>query len=167
MKISPRLNLLVDALMLLCMCFLAGVGLLLKHVLIPGRERIEVYGRNVELAFLGKGRHEWGEIHLAIGVVLLLLLALHIIMHWNMVATILRNSIRNAAARFVIVILLTTLSLVLLLFPLAVQPSSAGLDKEYGERNGEIHDGRGGAQHDPGQGGGRGGARRRNRASEH
>jgi hypothetical protein len=39
-----KINFLVDALMFLCMAALAGIGFLMKYVLIPGKEAWAVYG---------------------------------------------------------------------------------------------------------------------------
>lgn len=38
-----KLNLIIDGLLLFCMAALAGIGLLMKYVLIPGFQRWEVY----------------------------------------------------------------------------------------------------------------------------
>jgi hypothetical protein len=46
---KAKLNLVIDALLLLCMAAMAGIGLLMKYVLVPGFKRWEIYGRNVEL----------------------------------------------------------------------------------------------------------------------
>ena len=70
------------------MSAVAGIGFLIKYVLISGQERWVVYGDNVELFVLGMDRHEWGNIHLIIGLVLLGLLVLHIYLHWKLVTCV-------------------------------------------------------------------------------
>ena len=64
--------------MLLVGSLLAGIGFLMKFVLIPGKERFAVYGRNVDLFFLGFDRHEWGTLHLWLAFALIALMAVHI-----------------------------------------------------------------------------------------
>ena len=82
---KSKVSFVIDALMFLCMMAIAGIGFLMKFVLIPGKERWVKYGRNVDLYLLGMDRHEWGTIHLVIGFILLGLLVLHIILHWKMI----------------------------------------------------------------------------------
>ena len=47
--------------MFLCMMAIAGIGFLMKYVLISGVERWEKYGRNFDMFFFGLDRHEWGK----------------------------------------------------------------------------------------------------------
>ena len=49
-----KLNFPIDALMFLAMSAIAGLGFLVKYVLLPGRESTIKYGRRVELACLGR-----------------------------------------------------------------------------------------------------------------
>ena len=83
---KSKLNLILDALLLLCIAAIGGIGFLMKYVIVPGYLRWEIYGRNVDLFFWGMGRHEWGTIHLVIGFVFLALLVLHIALHWGMLS---------------------------------------------------------------------------------
>jgi hypothetical protein len=39
-----KLNLIIDALLLLCLAAIAGIGFLIKYVLVPGHLRWEIYG---------------------------------------------------------------------------------------------------------------------------
>jgi len=65
------------------MMAIAGIGFLMKYVLISGVERWEKYGRNFDMFFFGLDRHEWGKIHLIIAFVLLGLLLLHLFLNWK------------------------------------------------------------------------------------
>ena len=69
LKKKSTLNLIIDALLLVCMAAIAGIGLLMKNVLVPGYKRWDIYGRNVELYFWGLDRHQWGTIHFVIALV--------------------------------------------------------------------------------------------------
>jgi hypothetical protein len=73
---KPKLNFIIDALMFLVMMAMAGLGFLMKYVLIPGKSRWVKYGRNVDLTLLSWDRHDWGELHLYLGFTLLSLPAL-------------------------------------------------------------------------------------------
>jgi len=133
---KSKLNLIIDALMLLCMAAIAGIGLLIRNVLIPGYQEWEIYGRNVDLYFWGLDRHQWGTIHFIIALVLLGLLILHIVLHWSMILGIYRKLIPNVTARWITAIILLTLTMVLAFFSFVVKP--------------DVHEqgrGRGGGQH--------------------
>ena len=61
---KSKVNLVIDAVMFLCVMAIAGIGLLMKYVLLPGKETAAVYGRKVDLFLFGMGRHAGGRIHL-------------------------------------------------------------------------------------------------------
>ena len=46
-----KLNLSIDIILLLLLMPMAGVGLMIKYVLLPGTERNERYGGDVDLEF--------------------------------------------------------------------------------------------------------------------
>jgi len=119
---KSKLNLILDALLLLCIATIGGIGFLMKYVLVPGYQRWEIYNRNVDLFFWGMGRHEWGTIHLVIGFVFLALLVLHIALHWGMLVSIYRTLVPNRFARCVVAVILVCLTILLLIFPFLVQP---------------------------------------------
>ena len=119
---KSKLNLIIDALLLVCMAAIAGIGLLMRNVLIPGYQRWEIYGRNVELYFWSLDRHQWGTIHFVIALVLLGLLILHIVLHWQMILGIYRKLIPSVRARWITAIILLALTMILAFFSYAVQP---------------------------------------------
>ena len=67
---KAKLNFVIDALQFLCLMALAGLGFLMKYVLLPVREARVKYGANVELTWLGWDRHDWGQIHLYLAFLL-------------------------------------------------------------------------------------------------
>ena len=69
----------VDTLLFIAVCSTTVVGLLLGFVIPKGR------GQEWTHSFLGLHRHEWGEIHLVLSLSFLLLLCLHIGLHWTWV----------------------------------------------------------------------------------
>ena len=120
---KTRLNLIIDGLLLLLVSAMAGMGLLMKYVLVPGYLRWEIYGRNVELFFLGLDRHEWGKIHLIIGYIFLGLLLLHVFLHWRMIIETYRKMIPNRLARRVTAAVLIIIIIALFTFSFFVKPT--------------------------------------------
>ena len=55
---KSKLNLIIDVIMLLLMMPIAGIGFMMKYVLVPGFERNVLYGNNVDLEFWGQTRHQ-------------------------------------------------------------------------------------------------------------
>jgi len=129
-----KVNLVIDALLLLCIAAIAGIGLLIKYVLVPGYQCWEIYGRNVSLFLWGLDRHQWGTIHFIIGLVFLALLVLHVILHWQMIVGIYRSLIPNRFARWVAALILICATIILFSFPYLVKPEvlEQGRGKGYG-----------------------------------
>jgi len=157
-----RLNLCIDALMLLLMAAISGLGILMKRVLITGQERWAVYGRNVDLTWLGLDRHEWGDVHLVLGCFLLGLLIWHLLRHWDSVVGMVRQLVVGGAARRMAVGLFAALCLALLLFPFAIKPELREIGRGEGRqvqaagRSAAVESSRGAVRHGTGKGHGRG-----------
>ena len=131
---KAKLNLIIDVLLLLCLASIAGIGLLIKYVLVPGYQRWEIYGRNVSLFLWKLDRHQWGTIHFIIGLIFLALLVLHIVLHWQMIVGIYRRLIPNSFARWVVAWILLVATIILCAFPYLVKPEviEQGRGKGYG-----------------------------------
>ncbi|NQT50755.1 DUF4405 domain-containing protein [bacterium] len=84
-----KLNLIIDVLAYLGMVALASTGLILAYGLPPGTGGRHGGGRGV-LTLLGRSRHEWGDVHFALAIALLVLVLLHLVLHWRWVANLLR-----------------------------------------------------------------------------
>jgi len=117
MKNKTTINFVIDASMFVCIMAMAGIGFLMKFVLMTGRERWVKYGRNVYLSFLGMDRHDWATIHLVIGFVLLVLLVLHTIFHWKMIMSMYCKLIDDQRTRRIVASVFLIVSAVLILFP--------------------------------------------------
>ena len=117
-----KLNFIIDILMYLSMMIVVGIGFLMEYVLIPGSERHEVYGRNVEISFWNMDRHQWGNIHLIFGFILIFLLLLHIIFHWKLIVAIYRRMVSGKSIRIVLGIVLLFLTLILAVAPIFIKP---------------------------------------------
>jgi hypothetical protein len=131
---KSTINLVIDGLLLLCTAAIAGIGFLIKFVLVPGYRRWEIYNRNVDLFFWGLDRHQWGTIHLIIGLVFLALLALHIVLHWGMIVSIYRVLIPSRILRCIVTVVLILLTTLLFAFPLLIKPEVQ--ERGFGEGHG-------------------------------
>ena len=133
---KSKLNLVIDALLLLCLAAIAGIGLLIKYVLVPGYQRWEIYGRNVSLFLWRLDRHQWGTIHFIIGLIFLALLVLHIILHWQMIVGIYRRLIPNRFARWITALILLVVTIILFAFPYFVKPEV--IEQGRGKGRGQV-----------------------------
>lgn len=121
-KDKSKLNLSIDMVMLLLLLAVAGIGFLIKYVLIPGMQRNTIYGNNTDLEFWGLTRHEWGTIHLIISLVFLGLLILHIVLHWKMITCVYKRLIPHKTIRTAFAVSLTCIGFLLISFPLLIKP---------------------------------------------
>ena len=119
---KTRLNLVIDILLFLTMMLISGIGFLNKYTLPPGKERWEIFERNVDLFWLGLDRHEWGTIHLYLGIFFLILLIFHIIFHWTMIKSMFRLLIKNSILRKVFIAIICLTSIIFLLFSFFIEP---------------------------------------------
>lgn len=124
---KSKLNLIIDIIMFLNLMGVAGVGFMIKYVLVPGFKRNEIYGRDVELYFFGLDRHQWGEIHLILSFILLFLLLLHIILHWKMIVAIFKRMVCIPSVRTCLTASFVILSLLFGLGPLLLKPEVSQL----------------------------------------
>ncbi|MBN2345254.1 MAG: DUF4405 domain-containing protein [Candidatus Aminicenantes bacterium] len=123
MRLRDKINLIVDLLLTLSLALIAGIGLLIKYTLPPGRERILKFGDNLDMVFLGLDRHQWGKIHLAVGYVMLGFLVLHIVLHWKTLLCLVRKAVPSTGRRRVLWSVTGILSFLLLLSAFIVSPA--------------------------------------------
>ena len=76
---------LIDVLMFVDMCSIAVIGLLMAFVIPTGRVPA------AEKYFLGLHRHDWGDLHLNLSLILLALLFFHVWLSWNWVVAAARR----------------------------------------------------------------------------
>ncbi|MBN2103441.1 DUF4405 domain-containing protein [bacterium] len=116
-----KINFVIDALMFIFLAAISGLGFLMKYVLIPGKDRIAKFGRSVDLYFLGLDRHEWGTIHLILGIVMLGLLVLHIVLHWKSIQCLFRRLVGSKKWRIPILFAFSIVSLFLFIFSFLIK----------------------------------------------
>ena len=119
---KAKLNLIIDALMALLLAAIAGLGFLINWVLIPGEQRPAVYGSRPDLYWLGWDRHQWGDVHLVLGITLLALMVLHVVLHWGQVVGIWRRMVGSRVARVALAVVLLLLIAALMALPALVTP---------------------------------------------
>jgi hypothetical protein len=126
MKLSgntkSKLNISIDILLFVLLVTMAGIGFLMKFVVVPGEVRNEIYGNNVDLEFFGRTRHEWGHIHLIIGIIFLALLVLHIILHWRLIVSLFRCLFPARFVRYGVVGIICIIAIIALVSPFILKP---------------------------------------------
>jgi hypothetical protein len=130
-KNKSKINLVIDAIMFVVIMAVAGLGLLIKYVLLPGYKINEIYGSGTELYFWGLDRHQWGTIHLYLALFLVILLLLHIILHWDMIVCIFRQMIAARIIRYFLAISIAAVGLFLALAPLNIKPKATQLERRH------------------------------------
>ena len=130
---KSKTNLIIDVFMFVVMLAMTGIGLLMTLILIPGKDRWVKYGRNVDLYFLRMDRHEWGTVHLVLGCILLVLLALHIVLHWQMIRQMYRRLLCSKRRRALLAWIFAAVALFAATFPLLIKPEVR--EREVGRRH--------------------------------
>ena len=128
---KTKLNFITDAFMFLVIMAMAGLGFLMKYVLVPGRERWAKYGRNVNLTMFGWDRHDWGDIHLDLGLIFLGLLVLHTILHWRQIVGLFQKFV-PAERRPWVLLIFVLLAVFLIYFPFLLSPEFGALGRGMG-----------------------------------
>lgn len=128
---KSKVNLIIDAIMLILLMIVAGLGLLIKYVLVPGFKRQILYDDNVELYYMGLTRHEWGSIHLWLSLIFIALMLIHIILHWKMILCIFKQMVSKKASRVVIAIIIAIISLFFALAPFFISPEVIPFQKKH------------------------------------
>lgn len=121
-KNKAKINLAIDALMLVLLMAIAGMGFLIRYVLVSGYERNILYKGDVELYFWGLTRHEWGSIHLWVNYIFLFLLLIHIVLHWKLITHIFRQMVAGKTAQTAIAACIATVAILLAMSPFILKP---------------------------------------------
>jgi hypothetical protein len=133
------LNLLIDGILLILLAAMSGIGGLIKFVLVPGYVRNQIYSNHVKLSFLGLDRQDWGRIHLLIGILFIVLIIVHIILHWRMLGCLFRKWINNKVWRVIIASFVAVVTVVLLLGFLLVHPKVVPFSGNHGRTSMSVN----------------------------
>jgi len=117
---KSNLLLLTDVLMFLFIALMTGLGLMIKYILVPGSKRWDIYGRNVDLNFLGMDRHQWGTVHLICAIFFIALLALHIILHWKTLVAYVCKIVNTRTEANILIIAFAIVLFFIIIFPFMV-----------------------------------------------
>ena len=119
---------LIDIAAFISFIFVISTGVLLRYVL-PTRS-----GHAVEL--MGMTRHEWGDLHFLITVVFLLILTIHLFVHWKFFFSLFQCKVNSTSAYRVvlgIVALLAILALAIAPFVAPLEHSETSKGAQYGK----------------------------------
>ena len=106
------LNIIIDFVMLMAMALVSISGFILE-IVIPSRHAVRFQDATPWCSrLLGLGRHDWGNIHLWAGVVLIALLAIHILSHINMVSAFVKKKCPNHILQVLLYILFLMLLII-------------------------------------------------------
>lgn len=109
MKNKFNLNLWIDLVLFLSVASVSITGFVINYIMPPciahryGVEGLVRYNKSI--------RHFWGDIHMVAGVVLIVLLTLHIILHRQAISAFFTSHIPNKIFRRIVYVLLTLLLL--------------------------------------------------------
>lgn len=95
-----NVNIFIDILMMVSFAIVSFSGYLLEDVC---RGKVQ---------FMGMMRRQWGDIHLWASIALLVLLILHIVLHWSMIDGFFKKSIKSKPLRYSLYLLLLALALI-------------------------------------------------------
>ncbi len=130
---KTKLNLCIDIVLLLLIAPITGIGLLVKYVLLSGIQRNQAIGPGNDYVLWGLDRHDWGFVHLVLGILFLLLLLLHILLHWKTITCMFRRMFSSPLLRMIVAVCITVVSLLTLAFPSFIKPTI--VEKESLARN--------------------------------
>ncbi len=116
------LNISIDFILFFLLAAMAGIGFLIKYVLVSGVQRNAIYGANIDLQFWGMDRHQWGTIHLLISIGFLVFILLHILFHWDIILCLLKKMIPNKVFRMGFLLFTPVFGVFLFLFAFIIQP---------------------------------------------
>jgi hypothetical protein len=136
---KSNLNFLIDAIMFMILLTIAGLGFLMKYVLIPGEQRWVKYGENVDLSFWGLDRHQWGSVHTVLGYIFLGLLVLHILLHWKWIVVIYHRLVDNTVLRYALGGTFVLASLILLTSSFFISPRVQRYTRGRGNYGKMVH----------------------------
>ena len=94
-KNKMLLNIVIDFVMLIAMALVSISGFILE-IVIPSRHAVKFQGVTPwSSQLLGVGMHDCGEIHLWAGIVLVILLTIHFLLHINIVSAFVKKKCPN------------------------------------------------------------------------
>lgn len=131
---KSKLNLSIDIVLFILLVAMAGIGFLMKYVVVSGEVRNVIYGNHVDLEFFGLSRHQWGSIHLILSIIFLVLLVLHIILHWKWIVTIFKCMFPSLFLKYAVAGLICLFGALALITPFLLEPEKVPFEPKYRNR---------------------------------
>lgn len=126
---KSKLITLIDIAAFISFIFVVSTGVLMRYVLPPRS------GQYIEI--LGMSRHEWGDIHFYITFIFLVILSIHLILHWRFIRNVLHGQIKEACTSRLILGLVGLLAvLALAIAPFVAPKEDSGISKGYQQDRG-------------------------------
>lgn len=129
MKRSTWISL-IDILAFISFLLLIATGILLKYVLPPGSGGLETHGMGWKAAshsislVWGLTRHEWGTIHFYTSLCFLIVIAIHLFIHWRWIAVSFKGKSPHESRLQTGIGIVSILGLILLMFALVLGPKT-------------------------------------------
>jgi len=120
--------------MFLLLVTMAGIGFLMKYVVVSGEVRNVIYGNQVDLEFFGLTRHQWGSIHLTLSITFMVLLALHILLHWKLIVNFYNCMFHSRYIRYGIAVIICLFGTITLISPFLLEPEQVPFEPQYRNR---------------------------------
>ncbi len=124
-----NLNFLTDSIAFVAFVLLTVTGFVLEIVLPPGSGRVIGEGtghramtKPIGLLW-GLTRHAWGALHLYIAIVLMAVMAVHLVLHWRWIVSVIRGQPRQGSGIRFVLGLYGLLALVLLVVAVFLSPT--------------------------------------------
>ena len=117
MKNKSYLNLIIDITLLLLLAAISGISFLMKFIMPSGHAIRDKGAQAYASQVWGMGRHDWGDIHWILGLLFLLFLVLHILLHWGMILSIFNRMIPNKTGRVIVYAAIIIIISILLIGP--------------------------------------------------
>jgi hypothetical protein len=131
------MNAIVDYAAFMAFVFLTTTGVLMRYLLPPGS------GRHTQI--WGLDRHEWGTVHFWISLTLFGILALHIILHWKWIISVIKGKPRQGSrSKFLLgtasLFAVVALGISPIISPVEVDERARQGREQYSETSGLRHE---------------------------
>ncbi len=84
---KTKMNFVIDAMAFISFVLLTSTGVLVHYVLPPGSGRFSI--------LWGMDRHQWGQLHYWISIIMMVCLGLHLLLHWKWVLAMIKGRPRE------------------------------------------------------------------------
>jgi len=123
-------NYLIDVFLFVLMASVVFIGILLGFVTAEGP-----VADHTQKYFLGLHRHQWGDIHLWLSIALVVLVVIHVVLHWNWIKGCTKKFLRTTGSLLCIL----SLPVLVILAVWGLSEKDAVEYQRFGVRAGPLH----------------------------